>query len=160
MTFSRQISRTLDEEHRKLLALLGQVEQGLARARHHDAALLPLLASFAQALQEDVRRHFDFEEHSLFPRLAEAGDAGIAELLREEHDTMREVATELLPLLRAALLGPVPDADWAALRRNALEMVERQVAHVQKETMALLPMLEELLDEQGDRELAMVYAES
>jgi hypothetical protein len=33
-----------------------------------------------------------------------------------------------------------------------------QVAHIQKETMALLPMLDDLLDDDSDRELAFAYA--
>jgi hypothetical protein len=37
-------------------------------------------------------------------------------------------------------------------------MVERQVAHIQKETMALLPMLDDLLDEDTDRDLSFSYA--
>jgi hypothetical protein len=36
-------------------------------------------------------------------------------------------------------------------------MVERQVAHIQKETMALLPMLDGLLDEETDRALSFAY---
>ena len=39
-----------------------------------------------------------------------------------------------------------------------LELVERLVSHIQKETMALLPLLDDLLDEDTDRELAMAYA--
>jgi hypothetical protein len=39
-------------------------------------------------------------------------------------------------------------------------MVERQVAHIQKETMALLPLLDDLLDDELDRELAFAYASS
>ena len=46
----------------------------------------------------------------------------------------------------------------SSFRRGALEIVERQVAHIQKETMALLPMLDDLLDEETDRELAFAYA--
>ena len=38
-------------------------------------------------------------------------------------------------------------------------IVERQVAHIQKESMALLPLLDDLLDEDDDRELAFAYAE-
>jgi hypothetical protein len=36
--------------------------------------------------------------------------------------------------------------------------VERQVSHIQKETMALLPLLDDLLDEETDRRLAFEYA--
>ncbi|MEN9398357.1 MAG: hypothetical protein RLZ81_2887, partial [Pseudomonadota bacterium] len=49
-------------------------------------------------------------------------------------------------------------AGWDALKRGALELVERQVAHIQKEEMALLPLLEDLLDDETDRQLAFDYA--
>jgi len=61
-------------------------------------------------------------------------------------------------LLRAAAAGPLDAAASAQIRRSALELIERQVAHIQKETMGLLPMLEDLLDEQTDRELALAYS--
>jgi hypothetical protein len=68
------------------------------------------------------------------------------------------VARELLPLTREAIAGALDDAGWDALKRGALELVERQVAHIQKEEMALLPLLEDLLDDATDRELAFAYA--
>jgi hemerythrin-like domain-containing protein len=159
MNFSRQVSRTLDEEHRNNLELLGKVEQALARATKPDAGLDGLLRQFAQALDHDIDRHFRFEEESLFPRMEEAGDGDMAALLVEEHETIREVAAELLPLARAAAEGTIDSEGWSALRRNALEMVERQVAHIQKETVALLPLLDDLLDDDTDRDLAFAYAE-
>ena len=82
----------------------------------------------------------------------------LAEMLGEEHDTIRSVAEELLPLARAASAGALAPADAATLKRLVLEIVERQVAHIQKETMALLPLLDDLLDEDTDRELAFAYA--
>ncbi|HRP28369.1 MAG TPA: hemerythrin domain-containing protein [Burkholderiaceae bacterium] len=159
MNFSRQVSRTLDEEHRNNLELLGKVEQALARATKPDAALDGLLRQFAQALDHDIERHFRFEEESLFPKMEEAGDGDMAALLVEEHETIREVAAELLPLAGAAAEGTIDNEGWSALRRNALEMVERQVAHIQKETVALLPLLDDLLDDDTDRDLAFAYAE-
>ena len=90
--------------------------------------------------------------------MAEAGDGDMAALLLEEHAAIRAVAAELLPLARAAAAGTLDDAGWDALKRGALEMVERQVAHIQKETMALLPLLDDLLDDESDRELAFAYA--
>ena len=157
MNFSRQVSRTLDEEHRSNLELLGKVEQALARATKPDAGLAGLLAQFAQALDHDIERHFRFEEESLFPRMEDAGDGEMAALLVEEHDTIREVAAEMLPLARAAVAGTIDAEGWSTLRRSALEMVERQVAHIQKETMALLPLLDDLLDDDTDRELSFAY---
>ena len=160
MGFQRQVSHALDEEHRANLDLLGRVEQALARAPRggRDAELLRLVGAFGRHIEQDISRHFDFEESELFPRMAEAGDGDMAALLLEEHAAIRAVAAELLPLARAAAAGTLDDAGWDALKRGALEMVERQVAHIQKETMALLPLLDDLLDDESDRELAFAYA--
>jgi hemerythrin-like domain-containing protein len=162
MNFMRQVSQVLDTEHRASLDLLGRVEQVFARAPRAGAARDPefasLAAAFGRLIEQDIARHFDFEETELFTRLSEAGEGNIAALLREEHDTMREVAGEILPLARAAAAGTLADSGYDELRRGALEMVERQVSHIQKETMALLPMLDDLLDDQTDRELAFAYA--
>ena len=68
------------------------------------------------------------------------------------------MAAEVLPLARAAAAATLDDAGWDVLKRSVVELVERLVAHIQKETMALLPMLEDLLDEDVDRELAFAYA--
>jgi len=162
MRFQRQVSNALDDEHRASLDLLGRVESSFARASRagaaRDADLAQLAGTFARHIEHDVGRHFDFEERELFPRLADAGEGDIAGLLAEEHEAIRAVAGEVLPLARAAAAGELDDAGWDALKRGTLEMVERQVAHIQKETMALLPMLEDLLDEDTDRELAFAYA--
>ena len=118
-----------------------------------------VLGAREEQLGHDVDRHFAFEEASLFPRLADNGDGGMAALLAEEHAVIREVAAEVQPLARAAADGTLDAAGWRSLSQTALELVERQVSHIQKETMALLPLLDQLLDDEADRELAMAYAE-
>jgi hemerythrin-like domain-containing protein len=162
MTFTRQVSHALDDEHRSNLELLARIEQAFSRVPRTGASrvgeLQRLSRSLAQHLEAELGRHFDFEERELFPRMAEAGDGDMAALLAEEHAAIREVAAEVLPLARAAGEGTLPDAQWEALRRGVLEIVERQVAHIQKETMALLPLLDDLLDDESDRELAFAYA--
>ncbi|MEZ5738569.1 MAG: hemerythrin domain-containing protein [Burkholderiaceae bacterium] len=162
MEFQRQVSRTLDTEHRSNLELLGRVELAFARAPRQGAAsdpeLVKICAAFGRMISEDIGRHFDFEEQQLFPLMNESGEGDIAELLIEEHDAIREVAAEILPLTQAAAKGSLDDAGFEALKRGALEMVERQVAHIQKETMALLPLLDDLLDEDTDQELVLAYA--
>jgi len=162
MNFSRQTSHTLHEEHRANLDLLGRAEQALTRAPRGDGPreqdLVKLVVALARSLEQDIDRHFGFEEKELFPRMSEAGDGEIAMLLTEEHDAIRDVAQELLPLTRAAAAGTLDGAGWDALKRGALELVERQVAHIQKEEMALLPLLEDLLDDETDRQLAFDYA--
>ena len=162
MNYQRQVSRTLDDEHRSNLELLGRVEQAFSRAPRAgnagDAELAQLAGAFGRHIEQDIGRHFDFEERELFPRMSDAGDGDMAALLIEEHDSIRAVAQEVLPLAQAAAAGTLDDAGWTALKRGALEMVERQVAHIQKETMALLPLLEDLLDEADDRDLSFAYA--
>ena len=162
MNFSSQTSHTLHEEHRANLDLLGRTEQALARAPRGEGArdpdLIKLIGALARSLEQDIDRHFGFEERELFPRMSEAGDGEIAMLLTEEHEAIRAVAEELLPLALAAASGTLDAAGWDALKRGALEMVERQVAHIQKEEMALLPLLDDLLDEETDRQLAFNYA--
>ena len=155
MTFRRQTPQILDDEHRASLALYGRLEHALA-ARDR-SAVDRLGAALARHLEDEVIRHFGFEERELFPLLAAAGEGDIAELLAEEHAAVREIAEVLLPLVRAgpASLG---EADYETFRRHALELCERQVAHIQKESMALLPMLDDLIDDETDRTLSLAGA--
>jgi hemerythrin-like domain-containing protein len=149
------VSRTLDDEHRANLALLDRVEQAFGRMRVRGSDELRTLAgALARQVEQDIGRHFAFEERELFPRMTDAGDGDMAALLALEHASIRAVADELLPLARAAEDGTLDAAGWDALARGALEIAERQVAHIQKESMALLPLLVGLLDENEDRELA------
>lgn len=161
MNPNRQTSRALHEEHRANLDLLARIEQAFARAPRAAAAatpdLLRLVAALGRQIEHDVQRHFEFEERELFTRMADAGDGDIAALLAEEHEAIREVAAELAPLVCAAAQGALDEAGWQALARGALELTERQVAHIQKEEMALLPLLDDLLDDETDRRLAMDY---
>ncbi len=154
MDYRRQTPQALDAEHRASLGLYGKLEQALV-ARDREG-LVRLAGPLARHLEAEVSHHFDFEERELFPRLAEAGEGDIAGLLAEEHAAIREVVAALLPLVEA---GPATlDAAQAGdFRRLALELVERQVAHIQKESMALLPMLDDLLDDDVDRELSFAY---
>lgn len=162
MNFSSKTSHLLHQEHRANLELLGRAEQALARAPRgegaRDPALIKLVAALARHLELELERHFGFEEQALFPRMHDAGDGEIALLLLEEHEAIREVAQELLPLTHAAATGSLDGSGWDALKRGALELVERQVAHIQKEEMALLPLLDDLLDQETDAQLAFDYA--
>jgi hemerythrin-like domain-containing protein len=150
MFFNRQTSLRLHEEHLATVQLWGRMERAVS-ARAPDEEVLSLCRECSEALAQEVARHFELEENELFSRLAAAGDAGIAALLAEEHDTIRRVAAEFDAQLKAGAT--------ARLRALGLELAERLVAHVQKEEMALLPALEDLLDEETDRELALAYAQ-
>jgi len=157
----RAVSRMLDDEHRENLAMLGQLERSVLDVRTGgvpDDAFAALARSVARHLTDETERHFRFEEDELFPRLAAAGEGDIVELLVEEHGSIRGTGADLLPLLMSAAGGTLDAAGFAKLRPLALELVERLVAHIQKESMALLPMLDMLVDDATDAALSMAYA--
>jgi hemerythrin-like domain-containing protein len=156
MDFNRHISRRLHEEHEATLALWGRLEQALALrgSKPPTDEDLRLVRDCAAQIADEVTRHFAFEEADLFPLLAASGEGDIAELLAEEHATIRAAARRFGELVRP---GGEAEAQWPELRALALELAERLVSHVQKEEMSLLPSLEDLLDEETDRELAGSY---
>ena len=157
MPFIRQIPNALDDEHRASLALLNQLDRAVMRGTEAEwaAQARPLLG----LIDQEVVHHFGFEEDELFPRLADAGDGDIAALLAQEHADIREIGDELRPLAQALVEhGTLAPEQRAAFKRGVLELIERMLSHIQKETMALLPLLDDLLDEDTDRELSMAYA--
>lgn len=164
MDFQRQTNKRLYEEHAATLQLLTRVERvftGRAGA-YPPAAGDSEWAAFARtlllAIEVEVARHFEFEERDLFPRMEEAGDGDLVALLEEEHGTIRASAEPLAALLRQSLEGEPTESQWRTMKALALEFSERLGSHAQKEDGALLPVLENLLDEDTDRELFGAYA--
>ena len=143
-THTRQVSRRLHEEHQATLALWTRVEAALGAGKA-DAALM---RSAAASLAEEIERHFEFEEKQLFPRLAQAGEGDIAELLSEEHETIRSAGRQFIAAAKENPAHP-------ELKALGLELAERLVSHVQKEEMSMLPALDDLLDDEPDEALAL-----
>ena len=164
MDFLRQTNRRLYEEHAATLQLLARVERVFSgRAGSYPPAVgddaWPAFARvLLGAIEVEVARHFEFEERDLFPRLEEAGDGDLAQLLKEEHATIRAVAQPLAALLRQGLGEGLAPQQWQTMKTLALELSERLGSHAQKEDGALLPLLDNLLDEDTDRELFAAYA--
>ncbi|MGP1679573.1 MAG: hemerythrin domain-containing protein [Burkholderiales bacterium] len=164
MDFQRQTSKRLYEEHAATLQLLARVERvftgraGAFPPVAGDTEWPAFVRALLSAIEIEVARHFDFEERDLFPRLEEAGDGDLAALLNEEHVTIRAVAQSLATLLRQTLAGGLPPQQWQTMKTLALEFSERLSSHAQKEDGALLPVLDNLLDEDTDRELFGAYA--
>ena len=164
MDWQRQTTRRLHEEHEASFDLCARLEQALA-ARARAGAPAPGDAqwgSIARSLDSEfggeVLRHFEFEERALFPLLERSGEGDIVSLLLEEHDAIRECAAQLRPLLLRSREAALDANDWRALTTLGRELAERLVSHAQKEEMALLPALEDLLDEDSDRDLFSEYA--
>ena len=164
MEFQRQTNRRLYDEHDATLQLLARVERvftgraGAYPPAAGDTAWLAFARALLTAIDVEVARHFEFEERDLFPRLEEAGDGDLAELLSAEHATIRAVAQPLAALLRQALAEGLQPQQWQTIKTLALEFSERLGSHAQKEDGALLPLLDNLLDEDTDRELFGAYA--
>jgi hemerythrin-like domain-containing protein len=160
----RQISRRLYEEHVAVIDLLGRFGRALERLgagppAADDPAWRVLLMQVGTALEYEITRHFNLEENQLFPRLHARGEGDLAELLFEEHEVIRAVTRPLLVLIDRARAAKLDAAGWRSLKAAGLELVERLGSHAEKEQGALVPIVDEMLDEATDRELFAAYAE-
>ena len=163
MTFARQIPRILHDEHRATIAVLERLESVLARAKPNTPPppsneLNSALGDLSTAIEGEIGSHFAFEEQELFSRLRETGDHMIAELLTAEHEIILALGRDVASLARQAKNAGFSEDSWRLFYPQGYELIERMVAHIQKEEMALLPIVDELLDEEQDEMLAMEYA--
>lgn len=162
MQLQRQISRQLHNEHVAIIALLARFAQALERLTpappaNNDVTWRVLLAQVGNALEYEITRHFDLEETQLFPRLHARGEGELAELLFEEHEGIRVVARPLIGLVAQAQSGSLDGAGWRSLRAAGLELADRLGSHAQMEQRALVPLVDEMLDEATDLELWSQY---
>jgi hemerythrin-like domain-containing protein len=145
--FKRHVCKRLHQDHQATLALWSSVQATLAAGREDPA----LMKRAAAALEHELATHFELEERELFPRLAAAGDADIGELLTEEHGVIREAGRRFIALVRGG-------AALRELRPLGLELAERIFAHVHKEDLGLVPLVEDVLDDEADEALSLAYA--
>lgn len=164
MSFSRRTAQLLHEDHRATLAVVETLEDLIAKGKRtipdtSDPNVQRVLKNAITNISQEIDGHFSFEENQLFTRLAEFGDEAIGEHLREEHQVMLPIARQVADLAAAGLSSGFSDQSWAQFRALAGELAERMFTHIQKEEMALLPMLEELLDPETDMELAELFSQ-
>jgi hemerythrin-like domain-containing protein len=163
MEFTRRTAQLLNEEHRATIAMLEGLETMIARAKRatpdaSDPQIQKQLNEVSQTIAQEVRGHFAFEENELFTRLAEMGDVAIGQHLKQEHDAMLPVAERVVEIANSSIADGFTDQAWLEFKALAGELIERMLAHIQKEEMALLPMLEEILEPETDMELAEIYS--
>ena len=145
--FKRHVCNRLHLDHQATLALWSSVQATLTAGREDPV----LMRRAADALERELATHFELEEKELFPRLAAAGDADIGELLTEEHGVIREAGQRFIELARRG-------STLRELRPLGLELAERIFAHVHKEELGLVPLLEDVLDDEADEALSLAYA--
>lgn len=166
MSFSNRISQTLHEEHGATVALMERFEQLMARHRRSgppdvgDSAVGKVLADLSTGVEAEIQRHFAFEEDRLFTYLAAIGDEAIGAHLTDEHTVMRPIGARVADLARAATTTGFDAARWDEFCRLGRELCERMLAHVQKEEMALLPLIEESMDAETEARLVEEYLET
>ena len=166
MSFTNRISQTLHDEHGATVALMERLEQLLARGRRAgppdkaDSSVARLLSDLSTSLETEVGRHFTFEENHLFNYLEAVGDTGICEHLTSEHQVMRPLGTRVAALARAAASGGFTPESWEEFTLLGQELGDLMLAHVQKEEMALLPVIEENMDSETEARLYQEYVEN
>jgi hemerythrin-like domain-containing protein len=166
MSFINRISQTLHDEHGATVALMERLEQLLARGRRAgppdkaDSNVARLLSDLPTSLETEVDRHFTFEENHLFNYLEAVGDTGICEHLTSEHQVMRPLGTRVAALARAAASSGFTPESWEEFTRLGQELGDLMLAHVQKEEMALLPVIEENMDSETEARLYQEYVEN
>jgi hemerythrin-like domain-containing protein len=166
MSFANPVSQALHEEHRSTVALMERLEQLLARHRRGgppntaDRGVAQLLADLSAGVETEVQRHFAFEEDHLFSYLTAMGDEAIGAHLTDEHSAIRPIGVAIAGLARGAVEQGFDQAKWEEFRRLGQELCERMLAHVQKEEMALLPLLEENMDADTASRLLQEYLDN
>jgi iron-sulfur cluster repair protein YtfE (RIC family) len=165
LAFTNRVSQTLHDEHCSNVALMERLERIIAHHRHGppdpaDRAVAQLLSDLPASLEVEVRRHFAFEEERLFPYLAAVGAAAIGEHLTEDHAAIHPLGVRIAALARDAAARGFDAASWEEFCRSGRELCERMLAHVQKEEMALLPLVEDTMDAEIAAQLLQDYLES
>jgi len=164
--FELSITKALHRDHQTTLVLLERLETDLSRRGpaapppQDDAAFRALLSDLKTVLEAEIKGHYAFEEAHLFPLFAAEIDPGITNMLAGEHEIIRPLATSLVAAANQALDSGFDAASWATFHAEGLELIEREVFHIQKETMGFLPALEQIIDADTDAELVMAYAEA
>ena len=163
MNFSNRICQTLHDEHLANIALLQRVGQLLAQGRdppNNDQAVQRLLSDLDSGMANEVKRHFDFEEHALFAYLDSTGESTIGAHLTQEHAMLRPLIAQLCETAHATKDRGFDAESWNQFRRLGAELCAQLSAHIQKEEMALLPLIEENMDPETEIRLYQDYMEN
>jgi hemerythrin-like domain-containing protein len=164
MNFSNRICQTLHDEHLANIALLQRVGQLLAAHGRtppdNNQAVQRLLSDLGSGMASEVKRHFDFEESTLFTYLDSIGESAIGVHLTEEHSMLRPLILQLCETADATGERGLDAESWNQFRRLGAELCGQMSAHIQKEEMALLPLIEESMDSETENQLYQDYMEN
>lgn len=165
MNFANRVCQKLHQEHQSNIVLLDRVQRLIARHGSvspdaDDPAVRELFSELATDMAAEVQRHFDFEERGLFGYLDTIGESAIGAHLTEEHVVLRPLISRLAATARDGVATGFDEARWNEFRRLGRELCERMPAHIQKEEMALLPLIEDSMDAETEARLSRDYLEN
>jgi len=166
MSFTNRISQTLHDEHDATVALMEQLERFLACNRRGgppgSAAgnVARLLSDLSVGLGTEVEWYFAFEEN---PSAHIFGGDGRRRHRCAVDERARGHSAAWSARRRdcaAAAAKSFALAEWEEFVRLGQELVDCLPAHVQKEEMALLPVIEETMDAETEARLYQEYVEN
>jgi DUF438 domain-containing protein len=151
----------LHHEHVAVSAFLKRLNptaQARGRSPPGSSQFTRLLGDLIAVVETELAPHFKFEETKLFPLMIDAGADDMCKLLQEDHDVILPLASRLCDQARSIRHEGHSVNGWNQFRRDGLELAERLSAHIEKEEMGLVPMLDEMLNEEQDMRLIDGYA--
>ena len=163
MAVANRITQLLHDEHGTTGAVMERLQDLINRnplgeppdVQAHEVRRL--LSELSLAIGPDLMRHFDLEEKFLFRYFDEFGDDAIGRDLTEEHVVFRQVIGRLTQLLDNVTTASFDAATWKDFRSLGQELSVNLLAHIEKEEMALLPILEELMDADAEASIFEEY---
>lgn len=154
----------LHQDHLRTLETMNTLEQrimGPGKARPlavDDADDQALVTTIIAMLDEDIDRHFAFEEQVLFPELAKKHVGEVTQALIQEHDAVRTLAAAFRDVAERARCETLDAEAWGEFRYAAMDLVPSVLFHIQKEEMTVIRQLRVLLPAEVDRDLAERHA--
>ena len=158
--YSNRVCQKLHDEHMATLAVLERLER-LAANNSPPAAADPsvrtLLIDLAVAFENEIWRHFAFEEKYLFDYFTRSGDTEMARHLTAEHGQIRDVGARVIARARAAAASGFSPPAWNEFRPLARQLVEQLSTHAQKEEGVLIPLLQDAMESDTEERLYAAY---
>ena len=160
MMYENRVCQKLHDEHMATLALLERLERLAANnspPEKIDTAARTLLIDLAVAFENEIWRHFAFEEKHLFEYFAQSGNAEMAQHLTTEHEQIRNVGARIIAMARAAAASGFLPPAWSEFRLLARQLAEQLTAHVHKEEGVLVPLLQDSMESDTEEQLYTAY---
>jgi hemerythrin-like domain-containing protein len=122
-----------------------------------DTAARSLLVDLAVAFENEIWRHFAFEEKYLFDYFAQSGDTEMAQHLTTEHEQIKNVGSRIIAMARVAAASGFLPPGWNEFCMSARQLAEQLTAHVHKEEGVLVPLLQDSMESDTEEQLYTAY---